>query len=182
MADGKPGYVTAMSETDEPDGWRANKSTSGVIIDVQSGETLARGFAMPHSPRLVDDRLYVLNSGCGSLEAVDRQTGTRDTVVNVPGYARGLAICGQFAFIGMSKARETSVFGGVPIAERRDELRCAVAVVDLTTQRSVAFLEFKSGVDEIFDVQVLAGISMPALSGPYPDEDETRPVWVVPGQ
>lgn len=182
MEHGRPRYVTAMAETDVADGWRPNKATSGVVIDVKSGETLSRGLAMPHSPRLANDLLYVLNSGCGTLETVDRQSGKRDVVVDVPGYARGLAIYGQFAFVGMSKGRETSVFGGVPIAEKRDKLRCAVAIVDLTTRRSVAFLEFKTGVDEIFDVQVMPGVSLATLSGPFPDEDETKPVWVIPGQ
>ncbi|MCA9056867.1 MAG: DUF4915 domain-containing protein, partial [Planctomycetaceae bacterium] len=34
MVDGRPRYVTAMSETDTAAGWRPTKATSGVIIDV----------------------------------------------------------------------------------------------------------------------------------------------------
>ncbi|MEZ6126583.1 MAG: TIGR03032 family protein [Planctomycetaceae bacterium] len=180
MEHGQPRYVTAMAESNQAEGWRPTKATSGVLIDVPSGQTLSGGLAMPHSPRLANSRLFVLNSGCGTLETVDRDSGKREVVETVPGYARGLAVCGQFAFVGMSKGRETSVFGGVPIAEKRNHLRCAVAVIDLHSGRSVAFLEFKSGVEEIFDVQVLPDTALPVVSGPYPDEDETQPIWVIP--
>jgi uncharacterized protein (TIGR03032 family) len=57
VADGVPRYVTALAETDAPQGWRANKVHSGCLIDVASGETVARGFAMPHSPRVHDGRV-----------------------------------------------------------------------------------------------------------------------------
>src|SRR5829696_7529574 len=50
--DGRHRYVTALAETDTPQGWRADKARSGCLIDVASGQTVARGFAMPHSPRV----------------------------------------------------------------------------------------------------------------------------------
>src|SRR5262249_41969008 len=85
-----------------------------------------------------------------------------------------------YAFIGLSKIRETSTFGGVPIAARRESLRCGVGVVDLTTGRTAAHLEFKTGVDEIFAVQVLPGGRLPALSGPFPAPDGRQVIWTVP--
>jgi hypothetical protein len=45
----------------------------------------------------------------------------------------------------------------MPIAERRPELKCGVGLVDLGTGRLVAHLEFVTGVEEIFDVQVVPG-------------------------
>jgi len=102
------------------------------------------------------------------------------TVTELPGYARGLALHDRFAFVGLSKIRETSTFGGMPIADRRPELKCGVGVVDLTTGRLVAHLEFVTGVEEIFDVQVVPGARCPALSGPYPTLDSSKPIWTVP--
>jgi uncharacterized protein (TIGR03032 family) len=180
MEDGRPRYVTALAETDTPRGWRPNKATSGCLIDVPSGRTVARGFAMPHSPRVHQGRLWLLDSGAGRLVTVDPATGTVRPVAEQPGYARGLALFGSYAFVGQSKIRETSTFGGIPIAERRDSLRCGVGVVDLATGRHVAHLEFKAGVDEIFDVQVLPGVRLPAVSGPHPARDATPMVWTVP--
>jgi hypothetical protein len=80
----------------------------------------------------------------------------------------------------MSRARETSVFGGVPICEDPASMRCGVVVVDLVTGNCVAFLEFESGVEELFDVQVVPHSRRTVLCGPYPREDQQTPVWVVP--
>ena len=81
-------------------------------------------------------------------------TGRVDPIEHVPGYTRGLAFAGQFAFVGLSRIRETAVFGGVPIAERRDELHCGIGVIDLVSGRTVAVFKFNSGVSEIFAVDV----------------------------
>jgi uncharacterized protein (TIGR03032 family) len=180
MADGAPKYVTALAETDTPQGWRANKAHSGCLIDVASGQTVARGFAMPHSPRVHGGRVWMLHSGAGQLVLIDPMSGMAQTVAELPGYTRGLAMYDRFAFVGLSKIRETSTFGGMPIAERRPELKCGVGVVDLTTGRLVAHLEFVTGVEEIFDVQVLPGTRCPALSGPYASLDNAAPIWTVP--
>ncbi len=175
-----PRYVTALSETDTPQGWRPNKATSGCLIDVASGETVARGFAMPHSPRIHNGRIWMLHSGAGQLVQVDPARGHVQTVTELPGYTRGLALYDRFAFVGLSKIRETSTFGGMPIADRRSELKCGVGVVDLETGRLMAHLEFITGVEEIFDVQVVPGARCPALSGPYPNLDSAAPIWIVP--
>lgn len=182
MEKGKPKYVTALGISDDARGWRENKSDGGVVMDVESSEVVARGFCMPHSPRLHQDKLFALDSGRGRLVTIDPKDGTIDEVATYPGYGRGLAFHGQFAFIGMSRARETSVFGGVPICDDPSAMRCGVVVIDLLSGKSVAFLEFESGVEELFDVQVIAGARRTVLCGPYPKEDEQLPVWVVPPQ
>jgi uncharacterized protein (TIGR03032 family) len=173
-------YVTCLGATNDPQGWRANKASGGVLLDVATSEIVAQGFAMPHSPRLHDGRLYVLDSGCGALQTVDERSGARTTVETFPGYARGMALLGPWAFVGLSRIRETAVFGGVPIAEKRDELRCGVAVVDLRSGRTVATLEFAEGVEELFDVQVCPGVRCLAMRGPHLPLDGQSPVWVVP--
>src|SRR5262249_7016298 len=59
----------------------------------------------------------------------------------------------------------TSALDGVPLARRREQLKCGVAVVDLRDGRLVALLEFQTAVEEIFDVQVLAGVRFPEVIG-----------------
>ena len=175
-----PRYVTALAETDTPQGWRPNKASSGCLIDVASGQTVARGFAMPHSPRVHQGRVWMLHSGAGQLVLVDPASGKAETVTELPGYTRGLAMVDRFAFVGLSKIRETATFGGMPIAARRPELKCGVGVVDLGTGRLMAHLEFVTGVEEIFDVQVVPGTRCPVLSGPYANLDGAAPIWTVP--
>jgi protein O-GlcNAc transferase len=179
VADGSPKYVTALGETDAPQGWRENKATGGVLIDVPSGQVVTRGMAMPHSPRLHEGRLWVLDSGHGALCVVDPATGQRTVVTTFPGYARGLAFLGQFAFVGLSRIRETAVFGGLPIEQQRASLKCGLAVVDLNSGRSIASFEFAEGVEEIFDVKALPGVRCPAIRGPHVSEDGQSPIWVV---
>ena len=180
MADGQPKFVTALAETDTAAGWRANKVQTGCLIDIASKQIVARGFAMPHSPRVHAGKVLLLDSGRGQLVHVDTTSGHWEKIADVPGYARGLAIHGNYAFIGLSKIRETSTFGGVPIAEKRDELRCGVGVIELSTGRTVATFEFTTGVDEIFDVSILPGIRHPELRGPFATEDGHPAIWVVP--
>jgi uncharacterized protein (TIGR03032 family) len=86
-------------------------------------------------------------------------------MVLLPGFVRGLALCGPYAFVGLSKIRATSVMDGVPLAKRRGQLMCGLAVVELRCGRVVAYLEFQNAVDEIFDVQLLAGQRFPEVVG-----------------
>ena len=135
---------------------------------------------MPHSPRVHEGRVWLLDSGRGQVVTVDPQTGRADVVCELPGYPRGLAMVGPVAFVGLSKIRESSTFSGVPVADRRDELKCGVAVVELATGRQVGLLEFHSGVEEIFDVQLLNGVRNPIVSGPYPAREGNPVIWLVP--
>jgi uncharacterized protein (TIGR03032 family) len=180
LADGQPEYVSAFAETDTAAGWRPTKLTSGCLIHVPTGATVARGFAMPHSPRVYQGRVWLLDSGTGRLVGVDAATGQVETVAELGGYTRGLAFHDRVAFVGLSKIRETAVFGGVPIASRHEALQCGVAVVDLRTGRRLAHIEFQSGVEEIFAVEVLPDIRFPAVSGPHPAADGVPTIWSAP--
>jgi len=160
-----PRYVTALGTTDVRDGWRADKPHGGCIIDIPSGEFITRGLSMPHSPRWHDGKLWVLESGTGGVVLVDRATGRRETVAQLPGFTRGLALAGPYALVGLSKIRKTSAMDGVPIAERRDELKCGIAVLDLRSGQTIAFLEFQTAVEEIFDVQLLPSLRFPEVIG-----------------
>ena len=89
MVDGRPKYVTALGETDTASGWRANKASGALLIDVQSNEILLRGLSMPHSPHWHNGRLWLLEGGEGSLVWVDLATRTWRTVAHLPGFTRG---------------------------------------------------------------------------------------------
>jgi uncharacterized protein (TIGR03032 family) len=67
VVDGQPRYVTALSESDSPAGWRAVKHNGGCLIEVPSGRLLIRGLVLPHSPRVHDNQVFFLHSGEGRL-------------------------------------------------------------------------------------------------------------------
>jgi uncharacterized protein (TIGR03032 family) len=180
MLGGKPKYVTAMAESDSAGGWRPDKARTGCLVDVDSGRTVARGFAMPHSPRVHLGHVWLLDSGQGALVRVNPDSGEVATTARFPGYTRGLAMVGKLAFVGLSKIRETSTFGGVPIAEDRERLKCGVAIVDLESGELAGQFEFVTGVEEIFDVALIPGGSMTAMRGPFSAEDGLKTIWRVP--
>jgi uncharacterized protein (TIGR03032 family) len=157
MVDGKPKYVTALGETNEIHGWRPNKARGGVVMDMDSGAILCRGLSMPHSPRWHGGRLWVCESGSGTLGTVDLNTGRYEAVAAVPGFTRGLDFAGDLAFVGLSQVRESAVFSGIPITERLtpEERTCGLCVVDLRRGAVVALLKFTSGVQEVFAVALL---------------------------
>jgi uncharacterized protein (TIGR03032 family) len=165
MVDGRPRYVTALGGTDEPAGWRAGKATGGILMDVTTGEVISRGLSMPHSPRWYGGRLWVCESGAGTLGHVDMKTGRYEPIAQAPGFTRGLDFAGNLAFVGLSQVRESAGFSGLPITERLkvEERTCGVCVVDLTTGSVVGLLRFDTTVQEIFAVTVLPGKRWPEL-------------------
>jgi uncharacterized protein (TIGR03032 family) len=164
LRDGRPRYVTALGETDTAGGWRANKKDGGLLLDLDTGVVVLRGLSMPHSPRWYDGRLWLLESGTGSLGTVDDAAHCYRPIAALPGFTRGLDFCGRLAFVGLSQVRESAVFSGIPITERVQERVCGVWVVDLHTGATVGFVRFEDGgVQEIFAVQVLPGVRFPEL-------------------
>ena len=174
MADGAPRYVTAVSTSDIVDGWRDKRRDGGVLIDVPSGEIVAAGLSMPHSPRLDGGRLYLADSGTGRFGWVDVKTGVFEEIAFCPGYIRGVAIHKQYAVVGLSGPRHDKTFGGLALEDelkRRDATpRCGLMVIDLKSGDIVHWLRLEGVVEELYDVLVLPGVTRPMALGLISDE------------
>lgn len=175
-----PAYVTALGATDSENGWREHKATGGCLIHVPTGDIVLQGLAMPHSPRLYQGQLYLLDSGLGCLVRLDPLSGQHSTIASLPGFTRGLDCFGGYGFVGLSQIRETDVFGGLPLQGTGQELRCGLAVVNLSSGAIDGFLWFNSGIEEVFAVSALPGWRNPALIGPDISTDDSQAVWLVP--
>jgi uncharacterized protein (TIGR03032 family) len=188
LRDGRIRYVTALGQSDSAGGWRATKKDGGILMDVSSNVILLGGLSMPHSPRWHQERLWLLESGAGSLGYFDESQGRYQAIATLPGFTRGLDFCGSVAFVGLSQVRESAVFSGIPITERSQERICGVAAVHLDTGKLLGWVHFDQGVQEIFAVRVVQGARYPdlvtadeaVLDGAFilPDEDYQR----VPGE
>jgi uncharacterized protein (TIGR03032 family) len=178
MANGKPRWLTALGATDTAQGWRDNKKDGGVLLDYATRDVVARGLSMPHSPRWYGDRLWVLESGRGTLSTVDLASGKTETVARVPGFTRGLSFLGPLAFIGLSQLRETNAFTDIPITEENKDRMSGVWIVNIETGQTIAFLKFSGAVQEIFAVHVLAGAQFPEIIDD--DSEFVKTTYVLP--
>jgi uncharacterized protein (TIGR03032 family) len=169
LRNGQVRYLTALGATDAADGWRANKKNGGILLEVPSGAILLRGLSMPHSPRWYNERLWLLESGTGTLGTVDLSGGRYEPIAEVPGFTRGLDFYGDLAFIGLSQVRKSAIFGGTPLTERLTERTCGVWVVETRTGKTIAFLKFEDAVQEIFAIQVLPRMRFPDVINDDPE-------------
>lgn len=161
MENGAPRYVTAVAESDESAGWREKREDGGIVIDALSGEIIARGLSLPHSPRLRDGELWVLNSGAGEVGRIDRASGAFDALAFCPGFLRGLAFVGDYAIVTLSKPRPDKLVGLAldgRLADHGNEPWCALQAISLKDGSLAAWIRFEGAVDEFFDVRPLNGV------------------------
>src|SRR6266850_4591289 len=178
IVNGKPKYVTCLGETNSVGAWRDNKSSGGILIDIESNEIILRGLSMPHSPRWHNNQLYLLNSGAGQLLSFDPKTKQSKIIIELPGYLRGLSFSGNFALVGLCQIREKHIFGGLPVQQRHPKLLCGISIIDLRTSQQIAFIEFTSGVQELYELLFLPNIHRPMILNT--DKDATRQAFTAP--
>lgn len=167
-------FVTCVGRSNVSDGWRDHRLRGGLLIDVASNETVCSGLSMPHSPRLYNGKLWLVQSGTGEFGHVDLATGQFEPVCFIPGFARGVSFVSNHAVIGMSLPRENRTFNGLPLNERLEKEgakpKCGLAVVNLETGALEHQLIIEGVIQELYDVAVLPGIIRPMAFGFRTDE------------
>ena len=178
MQDGKPKYVTAVSRSDTIDGWRDRRSNGGILIDVDTNRVVCTGLSMPHSPRIQNGKLWLLNSGTGYLGTIEfedeeKQKGQFVPQVFCPGFLRGLSFYGNLAFVGLSKPRYQRFEGldlDAKLQETDSEPWCGMQIIDLTRKTCVDWFRIDGKIAELYDVEVIHGTTLPlALTPDSPD-------------
>lgn len=182
MESGRPKYVSLFAQTNSPNGWREYKKDGGSIIDVQSDEIICTGLSMPHSPRLYQNKLWILNSGSGYFGYVDINTGQFNEVTFCPGYLRGLKFVGDYAVVGLSKLRESNLVATSTLEEnlqKHNEIaHCGLRVINLKTGNIIHSLELGGCLCELYDVSVLNHIKKPMAIGI--EQDGIRRIITMP--
>jgi uncharacterized protein (TIGR03032 family) len=166
---GRVSHATAVSTSDVADGWRDRRADGGCVLEVPSGRMLATGLSMPHSPRVYQGRLWLLNSGTGFLGSIDLAGGPFVPLAFCPGYLRGLAFVGDYAVVGLSRPRHEKTFSGLDLdrqlATRGAEARCGLCVIDLRTGDTVEWIRLDGMATELYDVAVLPDVVRPMALG-----------------
>lgn len=133
-------------------------------MKVPSGEIVLENLAMPHSPSIINDELYLLLSASGEVIKCDIKNKSYEVITKINGFIRGLTHYKNYLFVGMSKVRKTSkTFQKLPVAEMADY--AGVVIIDLFTKQQVGEIKYDSTVEEIFDVQILPNTIKPGLIG-----------------
>ena len=169
LADGEPAYVTLLGPSDVVEGWRARRADGGMLIDVRNDDVVADTLSLPHSPRLYDGRILLLESGRGYLVSLDPQTGAKEDIAFCPGFLRGLAVHNGYALVTTSTPREglfTDLALERELKARNIGARCTICLVDLKRGRLAGAVTFGEGIAELFGIDVLPGIMRPMLEGP----------------
>jgi uncharacterized protein (TIGR03032 family) len=174
LADGVARYATAVSRSDVFAGWRQRREQGGLLMDIQRNEIVLQNLSMPHSPRLHEGKLWLLNAGTGDLGYVDWDKERLEPVAFCPGFARGLVLYKNYAIVGLSKPRQVQAFAGLSLDERlaaKDaDAFCGLAIVDLTTGNIAHWVEVAGIISELYDVAVLPGVRRPMALGFKSDE------------
>ena len=172
MEDGEPRYVTAVSASDTIDGWRDRRADGGIVIDMKSDEIICRNLSMPHSPRIHQGELWLLNSGTGELGVVKREgeeEGQFEARAFCPGFLRGLAFLGDYAFVGLSKPRYKR-FEGLPLEQKLkdadSEAWCGIQIIQLSTGTCVDWLRIDGNLSELYDLEVIPNVLAPMAVSP----------------
>lgn len=174
MDGAEPAYVTCVGKSNIEGGWRDHRRDGGLVIRISDNEIIASGLSMPHSPRLHNGRLYMLQSGTGEFGQIDLDTGRFEPMCFLPGFARGVSFIGNHAVIGVSRPRKDRTFEGLALDDRLAENgvspRCQIAIVNLTTGDVEHVLGMQGVIEELYDVQVLKDVRRPMALGFKTDE------------
>ena len=162
LENGLPKYATSFNQGDSAQSWRENITTTGTLIDVTTDNIIADNLAMPHSPILINGKLYVLLSATGQLIEVEVSTGKTTEIINLNGFVRGLSYHQEYLFIGLSKLRKnSSTFAKLDIADKANY--AGIAIVHLPTGSFCGEIKYHNSVDEIYDIEVVPDLLRPNI-------------------
>lgn len=175
----KPKYVTIAAMTNFSGAWREKMNQSkGLVYDVVDNKIVCDNLWSPHSPRMYmrefknintsvtykHPTLWILESGTGHLGYVNETTNNFVRMKFLPGFLRGLDFVNNYAVVTSSLDRHDKSFAEIPLSKYLDEnkmpSKCGIWIIDMNTMDIVEFLEFTSGVTELYDVAVISNIGM----------------------
>lgn len=151
-------YVTMLGQADVENGWRDTIFDNGGVVMGSTGHVVASGLSLPHSPRVIAGELYCLDSGRGEVLRIAPETGRKEIIATLPGFAHGLVEHGGVLFVGFSKLSRRRPEKPLPIEADGSDLACGIAAVDPRTRKILGMIELRAGVHEIFDLQLIPDV------------------------
>jgi uncharacterized protein (TIGR03032 family) len=169
LIDDIPKYVTALSQTNEKEGWRKDIMNTGVLMEVPSGEIICDGLSMPHSPIFLNEKIYLLESGKGILAHIDPKTKKKEIIHHFGRFVRGLQQIDNFLIIGASAIRKSSKsFDQLEVSDNSS--KAGIIIYDLNTNKEIATLTYEDTIEEIYDVVSIDGFLKPVIISQYQEQ------------
>lgn len=152
IADGR--LVATAFAPEEGWSWRTNlrkmRRGEGRLFDVRTGEVLIDRLSRPHSPRRWNDSWVIAEAGAHSV-LIAADTGERVSI-DVGGFARGLHLVGDLAFVAISPSRpSTNAIAAGP--QTNDDSSAGIVVVDLASAEIVDRIDLPFA--EVYDIATL---------------------------
>jgi uncharacterized protein (TIGR03032 family) len=122
----------------------------GVVFSGATREPVVRGLTRPHSARLRDGMLWVLNSGYGEVGVCDR--GRFEPIARPGGWTRGLAFVGSIAIVGTSRVLRRFAHYAPGVDPARSV--CGVHLLEASSGRVLGSLLWPLG-NQVFGIEVV---------------------------
>ena len=164
-------YVTALGESDDAGRLAREQELRRRTDRRRFGRDGAGGLSMPHSPRWHDGRLWLLESGNGTLSLADLDAGSLETVAELPGFTRGLVFASGRRVRRPLPGPRDATFGGLPLRSALDERLCGIWAVEPEAGKRSACCASRS-----WSRRSSTSPCSPACAGPRsPRKARTRP-------
>jgi uncharacterized protein (TIGR03032 family) len=123
---------------------------TGIIFSGKTREVVARGLTRPHSARLHRGRVWVDNSGYGTVGRIEH--GSFEPAAKLRGWTRGLCFVKDIAFVGTSRVipRFRQYAPGLDV----DGSECSVVALDVKSGKVLGSLVWPYG-NQIFAIDWL---------------------------
>jgi uncharacterized protein (TIGR03032 family) len=162
MLDGEPAYVSCFRQSDLEASWRSD-SSDGAIIDVRTQKVIVDGLSMPHSPTCWNGDVYFCESGEGYVSRWSPKTRSLERLFQLPGFPRGLRFYGPLLLVATSLARYSDIATSPAIADYFKKTECGIWIFNTQNMELIAKGIFNTGIEQIYDIEVLDGVKYPLL-------------------
>lgn len=150
-------YVTLFANSNEKKGWKKTGFDKGLLMDINDELILADQLPIPHSPRVIGNKLFFLLSATGEVHFYDLINKTIHFFTKIAGFVRGMNAKDDFLFVGVSTIRkESDSFGILPVS--KESKQAGIIVYKISTAEKVAELFYEEKVTEIFEVAVVPNL------------------------
>lgn len=165
MENGVPRYVTTFNRSNLKQSWSSSENFEGTLIDVKHNEILLNDLVLPHSPRIHGGHVYFCNSGHGTICRYAPENGAVETLLNLPGFTRGIYFMGDLMLVCTSKIRKSENGPAVPLLNTVSEQnsQCGVWLFDLNSMEKLGYFSFLGDVEQIYDIACVPNSTAPEI-------------------